>query len=63
MSNETIELQVSAAELRYLIACGVALAQNVPEKSLPTYCGFTKDEIVRTTAKLRKVLEQHGHDM
>ena len=63
MIEENIEIRVSARELRYLIACGGALILNLPEKSLATYSGFTKEEIMKTTAKLRKVLEDHGLDL
>jgi|SoiMetStandDraft_2_1073263.scaffolds.fasta_scaffold3207632_1 tetrahydromethanopterin S-methyltransferase subunit A len=58
-----IELKVTAPELRYLISCGFALSGHVPEESLPAYCGFTKDEVLRTSKKLRKILEDHGLDM
>jgi hypothetical protein len=63
MSKNEIELTVTAEELRYLISCGIALVQNVPQESLSTYCGFTKDEIIAISTKLKKVADDHGIDM
>lgn len=63
MTEKEIELSVTAEELRYLISCGIALVQNVRQEFLPTYCGFTKDEIIGITTKLKKVADDHGIDM
>ncbi len=62
-SDNDIVLHLSAAELRYFIACGAALVQNVPEKSLATYCGFTKNQIIEISRKLREIADEQGVDM
>ncbi|WP_325918242.1 hypothetical protein [Pseudomonas frederiksbergensis] len=58
-----VDLKVSLRELRYFISCGMALIQNVPNDSLPTYCGLNKDEIVEVSLRLREVAEREGMDM
>lgn len=55
-----IDLKVTEEELAYLIACGAALLQNIPEKSLPTYCQFNKKQIIEFTMKLAKIAENHN---
>ncbi|MBB5943402.1 hypothetical protein [Xanthomonas sp. 3307] len=55
-----INVKVTEKELRYFIACGIALIQNVPEDSLPTYCGFNKDEIIGVSMKLREFADREG---
>ena len=56
-------IEITPEELRYIISCGAALAQNVPEKSLPTYCGFDKQQIVAFSSRMRIELDQAGLDM
>lgn len=63
MSKNEFELRVTAEELRYLISCGIALVQHIPPESLSTYCGFTKEEIIAISTKLKKVADDHGIDM
>jgi hypothetical protein len=58
-----MQIEVTPDELRYLIACGAALAQNIPERSLPTYCGFDKQQIVDFSARMRRELDGAGLDM
>ncbi|HHW4402793.1 TPA: hypothetical protein ACUNCG_003430 [Aeromonas hydrophila] len=60
---ELISLKITHRELRYLIASGLALVQNIPESSLPTYCGFNKDEIIAMSIKLRSFADELGIDM
>ena len=60
---ETVRVSLSVDELRYVIACGAALLQNIPESSLPTYTRFTKQEIVDFSAKMRDELNRLGLDM
>ena len=55
--NELVTLKVTKQELRYFIACGLALMQHVPSDSLPTYCGMTKDEIIAVSLKLRALAD------
>lgn len=57
------EVTLSAKELRYLVSCGVALLQNVPEKSLATYTYFTKEEIIGFSSKIRALMDMYGLDM
>lgn len=63
--RESTEVQVALTldEIRYLISCGAALAQNVPEDALPTYCGFTKRQIFDFSKKIRNELDRFGIDM
>ena len=58
-----MQIELTADELRYIIRCGAALAQNVPNGSLPTYCGFDKDQIVKFSGRMRDELEKEGLDM
>ncbi|QIG92722.1 MULTISPECIES: hypothetical protein [unclassified Bradyrhizobium] len=58
-----MQIKVTPEELRYIIRCGAALAQNVPEKSLPTYCGFDKQQIVDFSGRMRSELDKAGLDM
>lgn len=55
-----INIEITRKELRYLISCGLALVQNVPEESLPTYCGLGKEEILEISFRLRGVADQLG---
>lgn len=57
---EVISLEVSPRELRYLVSCGLALIQNVPEDSLSTYCGLSKDEIVDISMRFKKMVDRFG---
>jgi hypothetical protein len=59
----TFSVELTANELRYVIRCGAALAQNVPNKSLPAYCGFDTDEINRFSERMRAQLDEAGLDM
>lgn len=51
------------AELRFLISCGFALLQNIPEKSLPTYCKLSKQEIITFSERMRYIADSYGIDM
>ncbi len=62
-NGELISLTITHRELRYFIASGLALVQNIPESSLPTYCGFSKDEIIAMSIKLRNFADELGIDM
>jgi hypothetical protein len=57
------EVAMSAKELRYLVSCGSALLQNVPEKPLATYTHFTKQEIIDFCKKMRDFMDVNGLDM
>jgi hypothetical protein len=61
--TDLVHLTVTREELRYFIACGPALAQHIPSKSLPAYCGMTKDEIIAVSMKLRALADSLGIDM
>lgn len=58
-----ISIDVTNDELRYLISCGAALLQNIPDKSLPTYCHFTKDQIIDLMIKFREIADANGIDI
>ncbi|MFK4727077.1 hypothetical protein ABIE89_008177 [Bradyrhizobium niftali] len=58
-----MQIQLTAEELRYVIRCGAALVQNIPNISLPTYCGFDKDQIVEFNRRMRDELDKAGLDM
>lgn len=60
---EPIHIEVTHRELRYFISCGLALVQNIPEESLPTYCGLSKDEISVVSLRLREIADQLGVDI
>jgi hypothetical protein len=57
------EVLLSAKELRYLVSCGAALLQNVPEKALATYTHFTKQEIIDFSKRMRALMDSHGLDI
>ncbi|WP_199101123.1 hypothetical protein [Dyella sp. ASV21] len=61
--SEAIDVRLSPDELRYVIACGAALAQNVPESSLPTYCHFNKAQIIEFSVRMRAQLDDAGYDI
>ena len=61
--KDLVSVQLSPDELRYLISCGAALAQNIPEQSLPTYCHFTKAQILAFSARMRSILQEQGLDL
>ena len=58
-----INIEVTDDELRYLIACGYALLLNVPEESLPTYCRFTKEQIIEIGLKFRTIADENNIDL
>lgn len=58
-----IELIVNENEFRYLISCGFALLQNIPENSLATYCHFNKEEIVEFTIRMRDLAAKHNIEL
>ena len=61
--DEMILVELSLDELKYVIRCGGALVVNVSEAALPTYCGFTSDEIYSFSKKMRDILDGTGHDL
>jgi hypothetical protein len=60
---DSIDLKVTPKELRYFISCGLALIENVPESSLPTYCGLSKGEIIEISIRLRAFADEVGVPM
>lgn len=58
-----MNVDMTPEELRYIINCGPALLQHIPEESIRTYCGFNKDEIIDFTIRMRKKLDEAGYDM
>jgi hypothetical protein len=61
--QDYISLKITPRELRYFVSCGLALIQNVPDESLSTYCGLSKDEIIEVSLRLREVADKLGVDM
>ncbi|UYK66603.1 hypothetical protein NG831_21330 [Xanthomonas sacchari] len=63
--NNPVEINifVTERELRYFISCGIALIQNVPEDSLPTYCGLSKNEIIDVSMRLREFADRKGTEI
>ncbi len=58
-----MNIEITPEELRYIINCGPALVQNIPEKAVRTYCGFSKEEIIDFSLRMRKTLDEAGYDM
>ena len=56
-SEQLVQVELTPDELRYVISAGPALAQHIPEKSLPTYCHFTKQEIIDFSVRMRQRLD------
>lgn len=61
--EEMYSVDLSENELRYLVACGMALLQNIPGKSLSTYTSFEKSDIINFSTKIRDIMEQYNLDM
>jgi hypothetical protein len=61
--SQALNIQLSPDELRYLVACGAALLQNVSQASLATYTTFSKDQIVQFSTRIREVMDANGIDM
>ena len=60
---ETLEIRLTPDELRYLVACGAALLQNVPANSLPAYTHFSKQQIIEFSSRIRRVMDENGLGM
>ncbi|WP_152025560.1 hypothetical protein [Xanthomonas hortorum] len=60
---EALEVSLTPDELRYLVACGAALLQNIPESSLPTYSQFSKEQIISFSGRIRRIMDEHGLGM
>ena len=58
-----MQIELTPDELRYIVRCGAALAQHIPDKSLPTYCGFDKQQIIELSGRMRAKLDEAGLDM
>lgn len=58
-----IQVTLTASELRYVVSCGMTLAQNVPESAMPSYCGFTVQQVLEFSARMRNELDRLGLDM
>jgi len=61
--SQIVDIQLTPDELRYLISCGAALVQNLPEGSLPTYYHFNRAQIIEFSARMRARLDEAGYDM
>lgn len=61
--EKILKVDLSEAELRYLVSCGFALLQNIPSGSLPTYSKMTKEEILRFCAKIRNIMDENNISM
>jgi hypothetical protein len=61
--EKLVTIRLSEKELRYVIACGIALMQNVPKEALSTYCGLSHEEIVEFSRKMKRVADESGVDM
>jgi hypothetical protein len=62
-SDEPLEIRLTAEELRYVVSCGAALLQHIPEKSLPTYTCFSKQQIIEFSIRIRNIMDENGLDM
>lgn len=61
--SDAIDVRLTADELRFVISCGSALLQNIPEGSLPTYTHFSKAQIIEFSGRMRARLDEAGYDM
>ncbi|MDW6092440.1 hypothetical protein RND59_00725 [Vibrio ruber] len=62
--KETIEekktmIEVSESELRYLLAAGHGLLENIPDDALSTYTNFTSSEIKNFSKKIRAIMDDN----
>jgi hypothetical protein len=57
--EKLVSLQLTGSELRYLVAAGYGLLQNIPADSLPTYTNFTADEIKSFSKKIRTLMDDN----
>ena len=58
-----IRIDVTDDELRYLIACGVALLQNLAKEPLSNYCRFSREQIIDLIIKLREIADANDIKM
>ena len=61
--TKVVQVELSLDELRYIISCGAALAQNIRSDAVVTYCGFDIPQIVAFSRRMREKLDAAGEDM
>ena len=61
--SKDILVELTPDEIRYLVACGAALIQNIPADSLSTYTKFNKQQVIDFSIKMRDVLDRADLDM
>jgi hypothetical protein len=61
--EKLVSVQLTESELRYLVAAGYGLLQNIPANSLPTYTNFTADEIKIFSKKIRSIMDDYDISM
>lgn len=55
-----LELGLTEEEILYIVAVSLTVIQHVPSKSLPTYTGFTDDEIRKFIIKVEDFIQSNG---
>ncbi len=58
--TKLFELGLTEEEILYIVAASFTVIQHVPKKSLPTYTGFTDDEIRRFIIKVEDFIHSNG---
>jgi hypothetical protein len=61
--EKLLSVQLTESELRYIVAAGYGLLQNISANSLPTYTNFTADEIKRFSKKIRSLMDDNDISM
>lgn len=55
-----LEFGLTEEEILYIVAVSFTVIQHVPSKSLPTYTGFTGDEIRKFIIKVEDFIQSNG---
>lgn len=61
--EKSVSVQLSESELRYIVAAGFGLLQNIPEKSLSTYTNFSSEQIKLFSKKIRSLMDENEISM
>lgn len=54
-----VSVQLTEAELRYLLRAGFGLLQHIPKESLPTYVDFSSDDIKNFSKKIKSIMDEN----
>lgn len=56
-------IEITDDELRFFMDCSSALLYLIPDKSLPTYSHFTREQIVELMIRFRAIADANGVEL